>query len=239
MMLFSGDLATRQLQAEIMDDPSLDKERHRAALQGLERINWWSGSARILWSPLQALARQVGPGPLRVLDVASGAGDVPIRLWHKARRAGIDLRIEGCDRSPDAVRFADQRARKRQADVRFFVLDVLADAFPAGYDVVTSSLFLHHLADDQATELLKRMAGAASRLLLVNDLVRNQTGYVLAYVGTRLLSASDVVHTDGPRSVEGAFTVAEAHWLAERAGLVGATVERRWPCRYLLTWRRT
>ena len=138
----------------------------------------------------------------------------------------------------DAVRFADQRARKRQADVRFFVLDVLADAFPAGYDVVTSSLFLHHLTEDQATELLKRMAGAASHLMLVNDLIRTQMSYALAYVGTRLLSASDVVHTDGPRSVEGAFTLAEAHWLAEHAGLVGATVERRWPCRYLLTWRR-
>src|SRR5438045_9098377 len=128
-MFFADNLATRRLQAEIMDDPSLEAERHRAALRGLERINWWSGSARVLWPPLRALAREVGRRPLRVLDVASGAGDVPIRLWHKARRAGIDLRLEGCDRSPEAVRFADERARLRQAEVRFFVLDALADVF--------------------------------------------------------------------------------------------------------------
>ena len=49
------------------------------------------------------------PG-LRVLDVATGGGDVPIHLWSKARRAGLDLRIAGCDRNPSAVEFACRRA---------------------------------------------------------------------------------------------------------------------------------
>jgi hypothetical protein len=61
---------------------------------------------------------------------------------------------------------------------------------------------------------------------------------LLACAGTRLLSRSPVVHVDGPRSVAAAFTPAEALDLAQRAGLTGATVVRRWPCRFLLTWRR-
>jgi hypothetical protein len=32
--------------------------------------------------------------------------------------------------------------------------------------------------------------------------------------------------------------MAEALDLAQRAGLQGATVSRRWPCRYLLSWER-
>ena len=63
-------------------------------------------------------------------------------------------------------------------------------------------------------------------------------GWLLAHVGTRLLSRSWVVHTDGPRSVAGAFTVAELRELAAEAGLVGAEVAWRWPFRMLLTWRR-
>jgi hypothetical protein len=47
-----------------------------------------------------------------------------------------------------------------------------------------------------------------------------------------------VVHFDGPASVAGAFTQAEARELAERAGLRGAEVAARWPFRWLLTWRR-
>jgi SAM-dependent methyltransferase len=230
-----GPLSERRVQPEIMDQPGLDRDRHFLALRGLERINRWSGSARILWPPLRALAREA---PLRVLDLATGAGDVPIRLWQKARRAGVPLHIEGCDVSPQAVLYAQERAREVEADVQFFPLDVLREPLPTGYDAITSSLFLHHLGEEQAVDLLRRAGEAAKRMVLVNDLVRSVAGFALAYVGTRVLSRSPVVHFDGPRSVEAAFTVAEVRELARRAGLNGAAVRRRWPCRFLLSWRR-
>jgi 2-polyprenyl-3-methyl-5-hydroxy-6-metoxy-1,4-benzoquinol methylase len=226
----------RRRQPEIMDQPGLDPERHRRALRGLERINFWSRSAGILWRPLAALAREYGP--LRVLDLATGAGDVPIRLWRTARRARLALHVDGCDLSPDAVAHALRRAAEAGADVRFFTWDALAGPLPAGYDAVVCSLFLHHLDEGQAVVLLRRMGEAAGRMVLVNDLVRSRGGWALAYVGTHLLSTCDVVHSDGLRSVEGAFTADEARVLAERAGLAGARVERRWPYRFLLTWRR-
>jgi SAM-dependent methyltransferase len=228
----------RRLQPEVMDQAGLDPGRHRQALRGLARINFWSGSAGLLWPPLAALARAAGPRPVRVLDLASGGGDVTIRLWHKARRAGLPLVVEGCDVSPVAVEHATRLAAERAAAVRFFVADALEDELPAGYDAVVCSLFLHHLTEEQAIRLLRRMAAGAGRLVLVNDLVRSRAGLVLARVGTHLLSLSPVVHTDGPRSVEGAFTPEEARGLAERAGVRGATVKRHWPCRFLLRWER-
>src|SRR5262249_53745639 len=154
---------------------------------------------------------------------ATGAGDLPIRLWHRAQRAGLPVHIDGCDRSPDAVAFARARADAQGAEVPFFACDALSPSLPAGDDVLLCSLFLHHLEESQAVDLLRRMAKAAGQMVLVNDLVRSRAGLMLAHVGTRLLSRSAIVHTDGPRSVEGAFTLTEARALAERAGLVGAT----------------
>jgi hypothetical protein len=122
--------------------------------------------------------------------------------------------------------------------VRFFVLDALADPLPSDYDVVTCSLFLHHLDDAEAIELLRRMAAAARRLVLVNDLVRSRTGLTLAYVATRLLTLSPVVHVDGPLSVRAAYTPPEALELARQAGMQGATIQRKWPFRFLLGWRQ-
>ncbi|HEX5270847.1 MAG TPA: methyltransferase domain-containing protein [Gemmataceae bacterium] len=227
---------SRRLRPEVMDQPGLDPGRHRQALRGLGRINFWSGSAGILWPLIADLARH-STHPPRVLDLATGGGDVPIRLWQKARRARLPIVVEGCDVSPVAVEHATRQAERRGAEVRFFVADALAGDLPAGYDALVCSLFLHHLTEDQALGLLRRMAAAAG-LVLVNDLRRSRAGLLLALVGTHLLSLSPVVHTDGPRSVEGAFTIAEARALADRAGLAGATVERRWPCRFLLTWVR-
>jgi SAM-dependent methyltransferase len=235
-MLFLSRITQRQRQPEIIDETDLAAPVHALALRGLERINWWSASAGILWPALRDLARQAGP--LRVLDIATGAGDVPIRLWHKAQRAGLAVQIDGCDRSQQAVAYAQQRAAERKADVHFFPADACQDPLPAGYDAIVCSLFLHHLEEDQAVALLARMGAAARRLVQVNDLARSRAGFALAYIGTRILSSSAVVHVDGPRSVEGAFTRAEVRTLAARAGLEGAMVVRRWPCRFLLKWYR-
>ncbi len=234
----SLDVRRRRREPESMDQPDLDPRQHVEALRGLERINRWSGSARILWPPLLDLARRAEATRLRVLDVATGAGDVPIRLWLRARKAGLDFHIDGCDRSACALDHARRRAAEEGAQVGFFELDALAGDLPTGYDVLTSSLFLHHLEEDQAATLLARMAAAARQRLLINDLERSLPGLLLAYLGTRVLSASPVVHTDGPLSVAAAFTRQEVLDLARRVGLYGVTVQRRWPFRFLLSWAR-
>ncbi|HXG11787.1 MAG TPA: methyltransferase domain-containing protein [Gemmataceae bacterium] len=236
-MPFGVDLRERRLQPEVMDQPGLDPRQHAQALRGLRRINRLSGSAVILWPSIRSLARRLAPRPLRVLDVATGGGDVPVRLWQAARAVGLPVQIDGCDRSPMAVAFARNHAAESQALVGFFICDALEE-LPTGYDVLVSSLFLHHLDEDQAVRFLRRMADAAGRLVLINDLVRSTAGYLAAYVGTRLLSASPIVREDGPRSVAAAFTLGEARALAERAGLRGARVVGRWPWRFLLRWRR-
>ncbi len=232
-------LKQRRREPEIQDQLDLDSELLFGALEGLKRINYWSRSHRLLWPPIRALARATGAGRLSVLDIATGAGDIPIALWQRARREGFNLDIEGCDLNPRAVAFAQDLARQKEAPVSFFPCDVLRDDFSRRFDVVTCSLFLHHLDEEQAVALLGRMAGAARRLVLVNDLRRNVTGLVLAYLGTRLLSTSGVNRVDSLRSVRAAFTLDEAKGLAQRAGLAGATLKKCWPCRLLLTWQRT
>jgi len=231
-------MMTRHRAREIIDDPTLPAARLWPALSGLQRINFWSGSAGIVWGPIRALARSEPDRVWKVLDIATGGGDVPIRLFRKARRAGLRLELAGADQSPAALDFARRRAAEQGADVRFFALDALASALPDDYDVVMCSLFLHHLEDDQAVELLRRMGAAARRLVLVNDLRRSRLGWCVAWAGTRVLTRSAMVHTDGPQSVAAAFTPAEVAVMAERAGLPGATVRRCWPWRLRLAWPR-
>lgn len=229
-----GLLRERRLEPEIMDEPDMAGERHAQALRGLERINAWSGSARLLWLELAQLARS---GPIRVLDVATGAGDLPIRLWRRARRHGLSVEMHGMDRSASAIEYARRRARARQAEVHFFLGDALGESLPDGYDALMCSLFLHHLSAEEAIGLLKKMARSARRLILVNDLKRSLMGLTLAWLGTRVLSRSHVVHVDGPRSVRAAFTCEEVCQLANQAGLQDVRIARRWPCRFVLAAR--
>ena len=221
-----------------MDEPDIDWDRHIQALRGLRRINQISGSSRILWPSIRALARKMNDRPLRVLDVAAGGGDVGIRILQRASREGLPVEVELCDVSPKAIAHARQEADRKGVRIHAFELDVLNDPLPGGYDVITTSLFLHHLDDDQATQFLRRAAEAAGRLVLINDLRRSLYGLLLAYGGTRVLSRSKIVHVDGIRSVRAAYTIQEVKGLAAAAGLHNVKVERKWPCRFLLSWSR-
>src|SRR5688572_6971282 len=141
-------LARRARIPERMDDPGLDPAEHRRALAGLARINRFSGSVGVLWPPTRGLARETSGRMLTVLDVATGAGDVPLGLLAEAARAGLPLAVDGCDVSPTAVEAATRGANGAGTAAHFFVHDAIRDPLPTGYDVVTCSLFLHHLSDD-------------------------------------------------------------------------------------------
>jgi SAM-dependent methyltransferase len=222
-----------------MDQPGLEAAAHARALEGLRRINRLSRSDMILWPSIARLCRASQGTIIRVLDIASGGGDVSRALARRAQNLGLNVRIDGCDKSREAVRIARERAEAERLPVQFFTLDALTEPIPEDYDVVMCSLFLHHLDEAAAVGLLERMAASAERLVLVNDLVRGGVGYALAWVGCRLLSRSPIVHHDGPASVAAAFTPGEVCELARRAGLARATVTRHWPCRFLLYWSRT
>jgi len=222
---------------ELMDDPSLDEGWHHQALRGLSMLNRLTRIARLVWPPLAELSRQLGRPP-RVLDVATGSGDIPRALLRIARRHGAALNLSGCDISPRAIEFARQQTKAAGATIDFFQCDVLNDQLPGGYDAVVCTLFLHHLSDAEATALMRQMAAAAGRLVVVCDLARSKIGWWLTYAGTRLLTRSPVVHVDGPLSVQAAFTVDEIRSLALQAGLADCGIRRRMPFRFVLSWWR-
>lgn len=233
----AASLRHRRLEGELMDDPLIRDDLHIKALRGLRRINAVSRTAESLWPGIARYAEAHPGRTLSLLDVATGGGDVAIALAQRARQANLPLVIEGCDISPTALRFAAQEAEAAREPIRFFGLDVISEALPARYDIIICSLFLHHLTNARIVALLRNLAEHAEQLI-VSDLLRTYRGYGLAYLGTRLLSTSRIVHEDGLRSVSAALSLPEARILAAEAGLDDAFFMRCWPSRFLMTWRR-
>jgi 2-polyprenyl-3-methyl-5-hydroxy-6-metoxy-1,4-benzoquinol methylase len=257
--LLPPDLSERTLQEELMDDPGLEPTEHLLALRALAMVNRLSLTADRIWKEVrrQVKARQVAEGggpqagrsrpnqgeeedpgqPLRILDVACGGGDTVLALKRRAVREGIPLDVQGCDVSRVALEHARGRARREGVEASFFELDALRSSIPSGFDLVCSSLFLHHLEEDEVVRLLAGMAEAGKALLL-QDLRRTRAGYWLAQGTLRLLSRSRVAQVDGPRSVRASFRIPEVAALAQRAGLEGAEIVPCWPQRFALTWSR-
>ncbi|MCC6509407.1 MAG: methyltransferase domain-containing protein, partial [Pirellulaceae bacterium] len=180
------DLKERVLEGELMDAPDLEAGLHHQALQGLQRVNWLSGTARIISRAiLQAMKSAPKSAPWRILDLACGGGDVTLEVSQQLRRAGVAVHIEGWDRSGTAIAYARERARRMatansdtassdtaSGQVQFHEHDAFDLNVDRQFDVVMCTLFLHHLDRQSATDLLSRMYRASRQLVLVDDLRR-------------------------------------------------------------------
>lgn len=226
-----------------MDSPAIDPTEHRRALRGLARLNRLSRAPAVLWPELRSFARERGlragsARALRVLDVATGSGDIPVALALAAKSEGLAIEWHALDASPLAAAEASSRASRRGVALRAHVGDGAGEIDGGPYDVVTCGLFLHHLDPDGARAALRGMAASARWLVLVSDLRRTRLGLALAWAAPRLVTRSRVVWHDAVASVRGAYTPEELRALAEEAGMTGARVRRAWPQRMLLVWRR-
>jgi 2-polyprenyl-3-methyl-5-hydroxy-6-metoxy-1,4-benzoquinol methylase len=233
-------LAERNRQPELMDQPGLDREAHHHALDGLRTTNAISRTSHVIWRGIReaGIVRSNGR-PLRILDIATGGGDVAIGVAKLAAGQGIAVETHGCDINATAVEYAQSVANQAKlSGTKFFQLNALVDPLPEEYDVLMSTLFFHHLANRDAEQLLGRMAKAAGHCVLVDDLCRSRLGYFYAWAGGRLLTRSPIVHTDGPLSVSAAFTISEFRRLTQDAGLRDAQFRRHWPQRFLMSWKK-
>lgn len=99
----------------------------------------------------------VRPGAA-ILDVGCGTGDLALTL---ARRLGGTGSVVGIDASPEMIARARGKARRAGLPVEFRVAAAEALPFADGsFDLVVSSLVLHHLPGDLKQRALASMARA-------------------------------------------------------------------------------
>jgi 2-polyprenyl-3-methyl-5-hydroxy-6-metoxy-1,4-benzoquinol methylase len=227
----------RRVVDEIMDSPDVDPSEHAQALAGLRRINIASKAAAHIARPLIQFARRENLDRLSMLDVACGGGDVSAGIAKTAADAGVTIDLTLLDRSETALKLASTAATRAGIAANTVQADLLNGWSADTFDVVTCSLFLHHIRQgDDVVDLLARVRSVARRMVIISDLRRCQPGLVAAWIGSRVMSRSPIVHFDAPASVRAAWTQDELKQFALRAGMKSARVDRCWPWRLLLIW---
>lgn len=229
-------LHARILRPELMDDPSLPADQLNAALRGLDRLNTLSLADVWIWRAIRtrALSRADRGGSLKMLDVATGSGNVAIGVARRATRAGVQVTLTLCDVRAEMLAVATANAKAAGLPIETFLFDAHHDALPAGFDIAMNSLFCHHLPEEAVVRVLGEMGRSAS-LVVISDLARSRLNLGLAFAASCLGSRSHVVHEDAVLSVRAAFTPAELRSLAQRAGLTDIRLHAGGPARFILT----
>ena len=214
-----------------MDAPAIDRGQLRRALTFIRRVNRWLGYTRATINHLDRLTADWPAGrTLIVLDVATGSADVPEAIFAWAKTRGIAVRVVGLDLHAATLALAAEAAPA----VPLVRGDALALPFAdKSIDIVTSSMFLHHLPTDLAAAALREMARVAGHAVLVADLLRSRRAY--AWITLFTLPTSALVRHDARVSVKQAFTIEEIKKLCATAGLSVPNVYRHFGHRFVIT----
>lgn len=218
---------------ELMDAESLSPEQLHGPLEDLSRLNWLLGWRWLAVAQVRRIVEADDTRGFSLLDVASGAADIPASIAEWAARKGIPARIVATDVHPSAVAVA----RARTAGIPNLSVeraDAMALAYPdESFDIALCTLALHHFGPDDAVRVLRNL-GRVGRHVLVFDLVRTWGAYGWAYLLTRITTRDAITRHDGPASVRRAYTARELRQLAVRAGLRDVRVREHFPYRLVL-----
>ena len=230
------NLSVRTREPEMMDDLTQPRAEIDIALRALARINRLSRSA--LYISREILPLISNNRPVRILDLGSGGGDVLCDISELLQRIGIAVDAVGIDMNPLSVDYANRYAKRRNSNARFIESTALDAVQTLEYDIVISSLFLHHFSEEDLETLFSTIRERATIGMIMSDLRRSPLNYGLIWLTTHLMSRSKMIRFDGLVSAKAALTKNEFERLVWRAKLKGSIVTPTFPFRTIISWCR-
>lgn len=209
----------RRPMAELLDDDRGTPREVADSLKDLRWFNRWFGGISTVRAMFDIVIKRTSASRLSVLEVGSGEGYVP-GVLRSEFEPEIQLDFTLFDRAASHL--------PANGSLPKLAGDALQLPFKdASFDVVSSSLFMHHLAPQQVVQCAREALRVSRLGILIHDLVRHPLHLAVAYAGLPLYR-SRITRNDAPASVWQAYTVAEMKEFLRSAGAVKMEVIERY-----------
>ncbi len=154
---------------------------------------------------------------LRVVDLATGSGDIPRLIVDYARKISATVEIDALDRQPATLEIA-RRLSADYPEISYREVNILEWNSVDAYDIALCTLALHHFSNEDAVRLLRKCCQVSKRFVLVSDLRRSFSLVAGVSLLTTLIFREPMTRYDARLSSIRAFSFPEMRDLAVRAG---------------------
>jgi hypothetical protein len=200
---------------ELMDRPQPVSAELERDLENLRELNRYFGSYALIH---HFIRRWIQPGDrLRIVDLATGSGDIPRLIVDHARKIGARVEIYALDQQAATLEIA-KKLSVDYPEISFIQANILEWNPAERCDLVLNSLALHHFSEEDAVRLLRHCRELSRKFVLVSDLRRGFLASAGVYLLTALIFREPMTRVDGRLSAARSFSFAEMRNLAKRAG---------------------
>ena len=218
---------------EIMDDLDYNGPILHDVLDKLAKINQWLGGNIVTINGLKkALKNHNKSDAITIIDLGCGGGDILREISLFGKKNNYNFKLIGIDANPHTVNYANSLSQKYD-NVSFEAIDIFSDEFNnLEYDLVLTTLFLHHFKEDQLVSFLKPVLQKAKLGIVVNDLHRHKLAYYLFKLLCTTIKNKTIVE-DGLTSVLRGFKREELTTISEQ---INANYQIQWKWAFRFQW---
>lgn len=200
---------------ELMDRPQPISCELEDDLGNIRTLNRYFGSYALVSRFLRDWIRP--KQSLRVLDLATGSGDIPRLIVDHGRRVGAKVGVAAVDQQASTIEIA-RRLSADYPEITYHEGNILEWCNDDAFDIVLCTLALHHFSEEDAVCLLQHCRKLSRGCVLVSDLRRGFLATIGVYLLTAIIFRAPMTQADGRASARRAFSFGELRSLAERAG---------------------
>ena len=227
------DFSIRSTKKELLDRTDIPFSDIKRNMLELEIINTRLGGHAITLKGIKEIYTQ-SKSSLSVCEIGCGGGDNLKYIAAWCSRNNIPVNLTGIDINKDCIEYAKENCGKISG-IEFITSNysqvIFTDKKP---DIIFSSLFCHHLNDEQFVEMLGWSKQNSKIGFFINDLHRHPLAYYSIKILSRLFSKSYLVKNDAPLSVKRGFKKTEIENLLQKAGIRNFSIHWKWAFRWLI-----
>ena len=218
---------------EIMDDFALEGDALKLALDKIAQINQLLGGNRLtLRGVAKLLKNESNSGPITIVDVGCGNGDMLRKLADYGFQNNLNLELIGVDANPYTVNYATYLSHN-YSNIKYRCEDVFDQSFnKVKFDIILCTLTLHHFNNDEILKLLTLFNDNSKVGFVVNDLHRNFIAYRLFQVLCFVFRMNKMSQEDGLTSILRGFKKEELIAFSENLRFKKYTIQWKWAFRY-------
>jgi len=222
----------RSEEQEIMDDFSMEGKILEKSLSQIALINKRLGGNTITLNGLRSLIGRAPKGKvISIADLGCGNGDLLRAAADFGRKNNISFKLTGIDANDHTIKHA-RTLSVNYPEISYQTMNITPANFSGtGFDIVFTTLFLHHFTDREIELLLIPLVSNVSTGVVINDLHRSKAAYYLFKL-VCLFIANPVVKKDGAISVLRGFKKAELVSISKKLNDSVSTIRWRWAFRY-------
>ncbi len=221
----------RTEKVELMDDFTIGGTMLENTLGQLATINRWLGGNTVTINGVKKLLKNVPKKQqYTIVDLGCGNGDMLRKIAKYGKKQGYHFQLIGIDANGNTINFA-QKLSQKYSEISYLHQDIFSEEFKKlNYDMVLSTLFLHHFSEDKIVTVLNSILKTARIGVVVNDLHRHPLAYYL-FKALGLFIQNPMVKEDGLISILRGFKRADLERISKKLKIV-SHIQWKWAFRY-------